>query len=572
MTKIPELLMPCGSPETVPYAIAGGADAIYFGGTLFNARMNAKNFDRDSIIQTVTLCHRYGVKCYVTLNIQIYDKEMKEALDYAGFLYTAGVDALIITDMGLAALVHQYYPDFDLHASTQMTVHNLDAVRRLHAAGYQRVVVAREISRENLETVCRGTDCEIEMFVHGAICVCTSGQCLMSAMLGGRSGNRGECAQPCRMKYNDGYPISLKDMALAEHIPEIMASGVASLKVEGRMKSPSYVYGVAKIYRRLLDENRKANAAEMKELAALFSRGGFTDGYFVNRISQDMLGVRSEQDKAQSQNAQVTVSLPSEPRRAPAPTRQGSLAETPAKLYMPQKRPAKEPIQTARFNDYRQIPANASFEHIYLPLNRYHEMADGITLPPVIFDSEMDEVRRMLEDAVHRGARHAWVSNLGQLSLLQEFDLIPHLDYRMNLFNTQAANSLARFLPVRPESVILSVELTLPQIRDIYLEKKMLKGAIVYGRIPLMLLEKPVGKPSLRDSRNAVFPILRENSRDMILNSVPVYMAEYKKRLDEAGIQERHFLFTNETAVEAAKVIAAYQKGTPGGDRIRRIR
>lgn len=569
----PELLVPCGSPMTVDAAIAGGADAVYLGGTLFNARMNAKNFDRQELANAVNKCHKYGVKVYVTINTQIYDKELKLALEYVSFLYASDVDALIVADVGFASLVKRYFPNFELHASTQMTAHNLDAVNRLYNIGFKRVVVARETSARNIKKICSNSPAEIEMFIHGAICVCHSGQCLMSAMLGGRSGNRGECAQPCRMKYDGGYPISMKDMCLAKHIPDIIKSRVASLKIEGRMKNPSYVFGVSRIYRRLIDENRAATDKEMAELANLFSRSGFTDGYYAGKIDQSMLGIRSEKDKNDTQASQLKIKLPSEELREPiGEMSRESDIQLPSKIFAPKRKSASKIIETARFNRASQIPDSVDYEHIYLPLDRYESVADGVTLPPIIFDSELDNVKRMLSDAVSKGARHALVSNIGHFSLIEEFDLVPHIDYRMNIFNTVTANELVYMMPKKPESALLSAELTLPQIRDIYFDENVSKGAVVYGRIPLMTLEKPVGKRSLRDSRNTVFPIILENKRDMIVNSVPIYMAEYQKRLDDAGIEERHFLFTTESRADVMKVIYAYKHNQPEKDRIRRIK
>ncbi len=570
--SLPELLCPCGSYETLKAAVAGGADAVYIGGTLFNARMNAKNFDRDRIVNAVKECHKSGVRLYVTVNTQIYDKELKLALEYVGFLYESGVDAIIIADLGLAELVKKYYPKLELHASTQMTAHNLEAVNRLFSIGYKRVVIARETSMENLMTICQGTEAEVEMFVHGAICVCTSGQCLMSSMLGGRSGNRGECAQPCRMKYDGAYPISLKDMCLAGHIPEIIKSGVASLKIEGRMKSPSYVFGVTRIYRRLLDEKRAATEKEIAELSALFSRGGFTDGYFTGKINNSMLGVRSEKDKADSRTAQLKIVMPEKPRLCPIETVCGEHVELPSRLFNPQRRPAKKIIESARFNKAAQIPDSVDYAHIYLPLSGYEAIADGVTLPPVVFDSELYNVEKKLEKAVSKGAKRALVCNIGQISLAEKFGLAVTVDYRMNIFNTASANAAASLFSSAPESVLLSAELTLPQIRDIYFNSKVLKGAIVYGRIPLMLVEKPIGRTELRDTKNARFPVMRENGRDMILNSVPTYMAEYTSRLDEAGIEERHFLFTTESRAEVMKVIYAYKHKQPSKEPIRRIK
>lgn len=297
--RLPELLAPAGSPEALDAAIEGGADAVYLGGVGFNARAGAKNFDAESLRDGILRAHAYGVKVYETLNTQVYDRELTDYLRAAELAYTSGVDALIVADLGGAQLIRKYFPDFELHASTQMSGHSSDMAAELKTLGFSRMVVAREISCDDLYDVCRSAPIEIELFVHGALCVCHSGQCLFSSAVGGRSGNRGECAQPCRLPYRgkNRYPLSLKDLCLAEHVPELIRSGVASLKIEGRMKSPSYVYGVTRIWRRLLDERRAATKSEMRELSALFSRGGFTDGYFTGHIGKNMLGIRSEDDK-----------------------------------------------------------------------------------------------------------------------------------------------------------------------------------------------------------------------------------------------------------------------------------
>lgn len=566
-TELPELLSPAGSREALEAAIEGGADAVYFGGTMLNARMNAKNFDREGLASAVALCHENGVKAYITLNTQVYDREMKSALEYADFLRRAGADALIIADPGLAILIKDHIPNLELHASTQMTVHSTDGANVLYNSGFSRVVAARELSYGNIKSLCANTPAEIELFVHGAICVSCSGQCLMSAMLGGRSGNRGECAQPCRMIYSGGYPLSLKDMCLAGHIPELISTGVRSLKIEGRMKSPSYVYGVTKIYRRLLDNKRNATRDEMNELARLFSRGGFTDGYFTERIGSEMLGVRTGKDISDSHSAGFFHASKKTTDHTEIDTTPAAL---PDKLPFPPKKPSKKAITTARFRSASQIPDSHEFAHIYLPLSKYESVADGVLLPPVIFDSELDNVKKRLETAVKRGARHIMICNIGQIHLTSEFGLIPHGDHRFNTFNTFSAEYFASLGGL--ESLILSAELTLPQIRDIYFKDETLKGAIVYGRYPLMLLEKPIGKPSLRDTRGAVFPILPEDSRDILYNSVPLYMADQLDRLNKAGIEERHMIFSDESRGNVMKVLYAYRNGVIPKEPVRRLK
>ena len=305
--KKPALLLPAGSPECFEAALAAGADEIYLGGKGFNARLGAENFTDEQIFEAIKEAHFFGVKVYVTLNTLVLDREMNEALRFAESLYLHDVDAVIATDPGFAAALHARYPDLKLHASTQCSAHNAEGVKLLASRGFSRVVLARECSLQNINKIraaVPGT--ELEIFVHGALCVCHSGMCEFSAYMGGRSGNRGECAQPCRLPDGDGVcRYSLKDNCLAAHIEEITASGVESLKVEGRMKSPGYVYGVGRIYRTLLDEGRSATENELDRLAALFSRSGFTDGYFTGNTGPEMLGVRTEEDKQRSKAAEA---------------------------------------------------------------------------------------------------------------------------------------------------------------------------------------------------------------------------------------------------------------------------
>lgn len=294
----PELLAPAGSRESLEAAIDAGADAVYMGGE-FNARANARNFDRPAIKDAIELCAKYGVKSYITLNTLVYEREMRDWLEYAAYLWECGADAFITADLGAAALLRKHIPDVRLHASTQMSVHNLAGVELLCSLGFERVVVARELPREELRYITENTDTEIEAFIHGALCVSASGQCLFSSLVGGRSGNRGECAQPCRLDYDGRSILSLRDNCLARYITEICDMGISSLKIEGRMKTPEYVHGTVKTYRRLLDEHRNASEREVAKMAELFSRSGFTDGYYTGK-KDGMCGIRTDLDKKKS--------------------------------------------------------------------------------------------------------------------------------------------------------------------------------------------------------------------------------------------------------------------------------
>jgi len=313
MKKSVELLAPAGDMESLHAAVENGADAVYLGGKLFNARQQAGNFDIAELQEGLRYAHARGVSIYLTLNTLLRDDEIPQALDYAGEVCNAGIDGIIVQDLGLAALLRRTFPDLPLHGSTQMTVYDLEGVRLLEEMGFQRVVLARELTLEQAAWIARNTELEVEMFVHGAMCVCYSGQCLMSSMIGGRSGNRGRCAQPCRLAYtlvsSDGknrqsdqqrYLLSPKDMNTLEYIAEIAASGIRSLKIEGRMKSPEYVATVVRIYRKYLDtglEQVEKGAAsklsidekDRKDLLQIFNRGGFSPGYLKGKTGADMM-------------------------------------------------------------------------------------------------------------------------------------------------------------------------------------------------------------------------------------------------------------------------------------------
>lgn len=312
---LPELLAPAGSYDALTAAVDAGADAVYLGGLSFSARAHAANFDRESAARAVAYCHAFGVKVYAAMNTLFFDREAEDFLAAAADFYRMGIDALIVADLGGVRLLRRYLPDLPLHISTQASVHSLDGARAVADLGAVRAVLARELSLENIRHIATHAPLETEIFVHGALCVSHSGQCLFSSLVGGRSGNRGACAQPCRLPYNGGYPLSLRDLSLADHVPALIASGVSSLKIEGRMKSPSYVHGVVSVYRRLLDERCAARPEENKYLRELFSRDGFTDAYLRGRPAEPMTGRRTARDKSESR------ALPP----PPAPTRKAPL-------------------------------------------------------------------------------------------------------------------------------------------------------------------------------------------------------------------------------------------------------
>lgn len=666
--KKPELLCPAGSPEAFRAAIEGGADAIYVGGETFNARINAKNFTAEEMKNSISLAHAYGIKVYIATNTLIFDKEKEELLRAAESAYLNGADALIVADLGAAELIRKRIP-IELHASTQMSGHNADAAKFLAERGFSRMVCAREMSREDLRSFVENSPIEAEVFVHGALCVCHSGQCLFSSVVGGRSGNRGECAQPCRLPFKiggkDRYPLSLKDLSLAAHLPELSRIGVASLKIEGRMRSPEYVRDVASIFRRLLDEDRAADGREMARLSEIFSRGGFTDGYYTKKIGKGMLGVRSEADKQNTRALEpfnkitrkvplslaasiraeepirltatvgertVTVTGDTPEAAKTAPLSQEAVEKNLSKLgntpyYLARlsldldeglslplsainslrrravetlmAEPSRPPLhdtaksgeiesmtpskgRTATFYFPDRIPKEAYeyFDVLYTPIEKYNGETGGVLLPPVIFDEEREKIEKLLIRAVALGATDAMVENVGHIELVRKLGLTLHGGHRLNITNSDTAAALSADFC----DLLLSPELTLPRLRDI---RRAVPSAriMVYGRTPLMVTEKCVGKEIggceicesgrayLCDRRGVRFPVLRIfDHRSLIVNSLPLYMADRCGETQRMGLTATHFIFTTESREEIARIISAYKKNTPPDGEVRRIK
>ena len=668
-TRLPELLAPAGSFECLIAAIRGGADAIYVGGKRFGARAYAKNFDTEEMKKAVIYAHLHGRKIYVTINTLILDREMEDALAYARELYAIGVDALIVADLGLIRVLREHLPELELHGSTQMSAHNTLGADMAYELGCKRVVLARELSGENIAAVTAKCKPEIEVFLHGALCVCHSGQCLFSSMVGGRSGNRGECAQPCRLPYNGekSYPLSLTDLCLANHVRELCDSGVASLKIEGRMKSPEYVYTVTSIYRRLLDEYREATDKEHADLRAAFSRGGFTDKYFTGRIFDKMTGTRGEEDKEISRALQIApteierkkvraiasfalnkpsrltltdgertvtvegatpgvaeshplteldlknrlskmgatylaltpedieLSLEEEINLSPAeinalrrdaaerfqsterkPAEETTLAMPHSTFNLPKKASsALFLLREAYVEAKKKTPLINEIDKVFLPLFSFEEGdgANGVYIPPVIMENEMQFVREKLKKAKNAGVLYALVGNIGHIPLAREFDLIPHGDFRLNIMNSFTRDA---YISLGIEEFILSPELTLPQARDI-------GGYTIHlGRIPLMLTERcfikenfgchKCNKAHLEDRMGERFPIIREfEHRNLILNSRLTYMGDKKKDLSASRLIRGHYIFSIESADEVARLLEAYKNGDRLPYEVRRL-
>lgn len=573
---MPFLLSPAGSMPALRAAVDAGADEVYLGGPVFNARMNAGNFDRETLVSAASLCRVNGVRLHITLNTLIRDREFAEAMDYVGFLAReVRPDAIIIQDLGLAAEIRREYPALALHASTQLRIHSYLDAEFLKQLGFTRAVLARELPEADIKAFA-ATGLETEIFAHGALCVSESGGCLMSSVIGGRSGNRGECAQPCRLPCGNGYALSLKDLCLAGRMESVLESGVTSLKIEGRMKSPDYVYAVTSVYRRLIDERRNATEKELRYLADVFSRGGFTSGYYDGKIDNSMFGYRSERYK-QRTAAVVIKPAPAYPPRTPTPSPQPggfSLPERDAAACFPAKLqqglvirfegglPSARLLRDIADKCVRiDVPLHAAAD---ARLSEYAEKISAV-LPRSIFVSELPAVKEQLAAAYAAGVRHATVSGLYQAKLCAGFFL--HGDYALNVYNRKTLAMLENY---SFSSLMLSPETDGTFVRS----SRCALEYIGYGRTPLMYTRVCVlrsqgrcgGKPpcfgTLADRTGARFPIIgAPNHTNTIYNSLPGYRADRASKLKKHGVGLLTLMFTTESEAEIKHIVSLAAAG-----------
>ncbi|MDD2268407.1 MAG: U32 family peptidase [Eubacteriales bacterium] len=579
--KKPELLAPAGSFEAVCAAVYSGCNAVYLGGKGFNARANASNFELDEMKRAADLCRLFKVKLYITMNTILYDRELRAALRYASELAEKiSPDAFIIQDIGFASMLHKNLPDMPLHASTQMRLHSADASDLLKEIGITRIVLAREMNLSDIKKAA-ASGVETEVFVHGALCVSQSGGCLMSSMIGKRSGNRGECAQPCRLPYKSAnrFPLSLKDLCLAGSVTKLMDSGVTSLKIEGRMKSPDYVAGVVSVYRRLIDKKRDATKEEMLYLDRLFSRQGFTDGYLFSKPGRNMFGYRTETDKITSKESSKKLDyyplLKSRPEFCNQPP-----SPTVYTINEPQDKVIDyiKPLNYDVFRFYGDIPKDIKFPepaaYIDIPLWKInkipHDYAKGnikirVIMPAVCTDSDKAVVVKLLSNAKDEGISDLVITNLSQLNLCDGMGFSLHGDIALNAVNELTLD----FYKDKLSTIALSPEVGIGALKS--MKKPLPVELVVYGKLPLMYTENCIIESAenkncdrnrtnckfmLTDRTGAVFPIFREYAhRNVIFNSVPLYLLDKKKELKQCGISGKIYLFTDEKSDKIKSVI-----------------
>ena len=679
-----ELLSPAGGWEAMVAAVQNGADAVYMGFGGLNARRSARNFTDEEFREAVAYCHLRGVKVYLTLNTLVTDRELPAAAEALKKASDMGVDAILIQDWGIWRLAREIAPEVPLRASTQMSLHTLGGACRAAELGLERVVLARELSRRDIHTITRGCPAEIEVFGHGALCMCYSGQCEMSAVIGGRSGNRGACAQPCRLPYGvnekaaGGHPLSLKDANLADYVQELEQMGVACLKLEGRMKRPEYVAVITGIYRRLLDEKRGPSREESRQLEAAFSRSGFTDGYYKGRTGPEMFGTRPENapepkelfarakagysredsrrvpvDMVCTLRAGEPVSLtasagghvvraegptPEEARNRaltaaelqarlektggtvfrPQETRveleeglmlpasavnalrrqaleglEAALAQPPVRRTgtpspLPQAQPGPDaPVLTCSIMRPEQLTEPlAQCETVYVPaellekldLDRWAEMTHICAVLPRIFRTEDQAALRALLQQHREHLSAVAIGNLGHLPIAESLGLPLWGDLGLNLFNSE---SLLFWKELGLEAAAVSMELRWQQLRD--LRKVLPCEAVVYGRLPLMIMENCVIRNELGcrdagrdyadrsaacrcgqdndliDRTGARFPLVGQwGHRCEIENSRVLFLAD-KPEWRQLGLTRARLRFTTESPEECVRVLRAYQ-------------
>ena len=672
-----ELLSPAGSMDSLRAAVQNGADAVYLGYGEFNARRNAKNFTVEELQEAISYCHVRGVQVHLTLNILVSDREMRQAAEVIRTAAGLGIDAFIVQDLGMVQLCKQIAPSVPIHASTQMSIHSLEGVLQAAELGCTRVVLARELPREEIAFICKNSPVEIEVFAHGALCMCYSGQCWLSSVIGRRSGNRGQCAQPCRLPYGYGrfeetrYPLSLKDSCLLEYLHELRRMGVRSLKIEGRMKRPEYVAIVTRIYRAVLD-GKEVTREDLAQLEEIFSRQGFTQGYYLNNKGAHMFGVHQDtpEDKELLAAARATYERGENPRvpvkfyaiirageesqlavedeqghvcktKGPIPetARSKELTEKeladrlgktggtpyyctnvraaigpglmlPASAINAMRRDVLDRLTAirgrvdvpqmgaySRLAAYDGIPGEAkltvavrTFEQItpkllrmaptvlYVPLQEllaHPELRDMVAvdteltavLPRVISDSERAKWATALEHVRGMGVRHVLTGNLGQIRLAKQKGFGIRGDFGLNIYNSHAMHYLRQ---QGIESQMASFEMTLPQLRD--LSKAVPVEVLVYGRLPLMLMENCVIKnrtgscscetpTRLIDRMGEEFPILKDpgTCRNVLYNGKKLYILDKLGSLRGMGLWAHRLNFTTENPGEVDAILSQYE-------------
>ncbi len=498
--KNPELLCPAGSFPCLKAAVASNADAVYLGMQNFSARAHATNFNYGYLKKAVQICKSNNVNLYLTMNTSVKNSEIKDFFKQLDSAYVNGIDAVIIQDPSFIQPIKNTYPDLKVHMSTQTGVLNSN-----HAALFtqsDRINLARELSKESILSIRKNFNKELEMFVHGALCVCISGSCLFSSFLGGRSGNRGQCAQPCRKLFDDEYYLSTKELCLIDKLEEIKKVGINSIKIEGRMRTPYYVATVTSLYRRALGTNNfQLNNEELKKLNTAFSRE-FTHGRF---LSENVFNRKQAHGFSKIKKEEYNVK-----------TKEIIINRTPKKIKLPQitKKVSKKQLLVKVYNEKDAINASDNgADVVYMDLFNPHFLktkqkikALYAATPRIMFDSDKKEVEEKIKSVRPAGI---FAGNLGILSM--NLNLPVHLDYNCNCFNEI---SLIYYQDMGAFPII-SPELSIPELTEF---KNKDFGVFIHGKIRLMTLAHQLNKPEISDKKGTFIINKIRNGSEVINN------------------------------------------------------
>lgn len=662
--KRPEILAPAGNMESLISALRSGADAVYIGGKKFSARNNASNFSADEISEALTLCHKYGAKLYLAVNTIIADDEMQDFCKYIKSTAEMGIDGYIVQDFGAVCIIKRTVPDAVLHASTQMSVHTVIGTHTLKELGFARVVPARELPADTLEKICK-EDIETEVFVHGALCMSVSGQCYMSAVMGSRSANRGCCGQACRLPFSatgvsDRNALSLKDLSLLNHAEKLVQIGVDSLKIEGRMKRPEYTASASSELKKALD----GESPDIELLKDIFSRGGFTDGYFTgNRCN--MFGIREKENIISAKqifpkihelyrseravhkvdfhaeiklgnpisikavcgdiSAEITGEIPDNAQKSPVDydyikkqfsklgdtvfyfgsltadiddglfISAGRLNELRRNIieklteniiskntpkytitdYIPQKYgnyitiTGKAPVRTFCRTAEQAVSANELSEYLVIPEKIITEKllnkipAEKIIVSPPRFIVDEDKLILRIAKLKKLGLNHLLCHTLDSVAVGKKLDFRLHGNFTLNVFNSFSAEYLQN---LGLEDCIFSVEATVNQFRQLKTEIPV--GAVIYGRLPLMLtrncpIKNEIGCKNCTghviDRTSRKLPVVCSHDYVEILNSNILYVADKIKEFSNISFTA---VLLHDENTEQTKAVLSGRKPT----------
>ncbi len=583
MRKLPEILAPAGNFESLVAAVQSGADAVYLGSSGFNARASAANFHGDDLRRACDYCHSFGVTVYLTVNTLVYDREFNELAEVLKTAALSGVDAIIVQDMAVLQVAKQMIPDMELHSSTQQSITEKRSLLTAAKLGFSRAVVARELSKAELKELVND-EIEVEAFIHGAHCMSVSGQCYMSLFLGGRSGNRGNCAQPCRLPFkvgNDakalsGYALSLKDMSVVERAGEFAEIGIAALKIEGRLKGPRYVSTAVTAVGDSLD----GKTPDMNLLRNVFSRSGFTSGYFDGKLDRSMFGVRRAEDITSSKQS-ATEYTPTEERTPLATPITKQYEVKPFTFTKPKKQKNTTPKLRARFPAHQMLSTDLceQFERITMPPTQLLKAIEKrmisvekaqVEIPRIMFLGDEERLMPTLKKLHSLGVAYGVVGSLGATSLLTELGMKSVGGFSLNITNSLSLKTYAELGLCEAE---LSVE---GHIKDLSAVSGDIKvGVIGYGHIPVMALRncpnKSVngcaecknrnGSAFLTDRMGKQFKLSCNSGFCEVFNPVPLYMGDKPENL--RGFDFATLYFTGESRQRCEEVTRLFAQSQP---------